>query len=572
MRGGNLPSKPKWVLHPPAAPGVADVLCAELQLHPVVAQILARRGLETAEAARRFMQPSLEHPHDPFLLKGMEAAAARIAEALAGGERIVISGDYDVDGMTSSAVLGHFLRAAGCESATTFIPNRFEHGYGLTAASVDALLALRPQLVITVDNGITAVAEIERLHAAGVDTIVTDHHLPRPEGVPGGIVVNPRQPDCAYPFKGISGCGVTFKLLTALRRTLRERNWWSAARPEPNLKEYLDLVAIGTVADVVPLVDENRVFVRAGLEVLNGPRLRPGVAALIEAARVRNGITSRTIAFQLAPRLNAAGRMAEGAIGVELLLADSPAPAAALARRLEEENRKRRGKGDEMLREALALIAAEGLEAQPGMVVASQAFHEGIIGIIAARLVERYQRPVVVLAENGDGCKGSARSVPGINVTEAITECAHLLQEFGGHSGAAGCRLPKEHVPAFREAFGGACARLAMAAPEPTQFLDGTLAPDQLSHALVEQLELLQPFGHGNEQPTFLLEGTHLSGPAAVLAERHLKWNVAPGVEMVAWNLAGNHEPAPDHTYRVSLGFNDYRGTRKIQLTVEDVR
>lgn len=575
MRGDNgqlNPPEPEWALYPPPESGVADSFCAGLGLHPLVGQILARGGLENQEAAERFLRPSLEHLHDPFLLSGMEAAVERIVRALAGGERIVISGDYDVDGMTSSATLCHFLRAAGAIGLEVFIPNRFAHGYGLTERSVEALLEFSPDLVITVDNGITAIAEVGRLHAAGVDTVLTDHHLPREEGVPPGIVVNPRQPGCAYPFKGISGCGVTFKLITALRKVLREQNWWDASRPEPNLKDYLDLVAIGTVADVVPLVDENRVFVRAGLEVLNGPRLRPGLAALRASARIRNEVNARAIAFQLAPRLNAAGRMAEGSIGVDLLLAETPQRAEELAERLEQENRKRRGKEDEMLREALATIESEGLDAQPGLVVASADFHEGIIGIIAARLVTRFQRPVVVLAENGDSYKGSARSLPGINVTEAITACAELLQEFGGHAGAAGCKLAKGHLQAFREQFGAACGRLAEGLPKPVQYLDGALAPDSISEALVEQVESLRPFGHGNEEPTFLLEGSALPASPAVLAGKHLKWNVAPGVEMVAWNMANSLEAGPHHRYRVRLGFNEYRGTRKIQLTVEDVR
>ncbi len=572
MRKQDFPNPPQWAFHPNSGSEAAHALAEQLGLHPLMAALLARRGLDGAEAVERFLRPSLEHPHDPFLLKGMDEAVTRIAGALADGEKIVISGDYDVDGITSSAVLAHFLEAAGCESLDIFIPNRFDHGYGLTARSVDELLKRQARLVITVDNGITALREVESLHEAGIDTIITDHHLPRAEGLPGGIVVNPRQPGCAYPFKGISGCGVAFKLITALRKLLREEGWWNDGRPEPNLREYLDLVAIGTVADVVPLLDENRVFVRHGLEVLNQGVNRPGVAALLAVCRVKREITARTIAFQLAPRINAAGRMAEGSLAVELLLAREPARAEELALRLDEENRNRRDREGEMLSDAVERVSAQDGPAQGGIVVASPQFHEGIIGIIASRLTERFHLPAVVLAENGDFYKGSARSVPGINVSEAITACADLLEEYGGHAGAAGCKLPKKNLEAFRETFSAACAGQAAAAPPPADYLDGVLTPDQISGDLVEQLSLLAPFGMENEEPTFLLEGAHLEEPAQVLAGRHLKWRLPNGVEMVAWNASDKIEDARQLRFRVKLGFNEYRGMRKVQLTVEDVR
>lgn len=575
MRGSadspvDRPTTP-WQIHPPAPGQAAHGLSEGLGLEPLLGELLLRRGLDTVEAARRFLQPSLEHPHDPFLMLGMDEAVSRIARALAEGERILISGDYDVDGITSSTLLSDFLAAAGCEHLQTFIPNRFQHGYGLTARAVDELIARGPQLVITVDNGITALGEIARLQEAGIDTIITDHHLPREEGVPAGIVVNPRQPGCGYPFKGISGCGVTFKLVTALRKLLRGEGWWNDSRPEPNLKSYLDLVAIGTVADVVPLLDENRVFVRFGLQVLNSGVNRPGVAALLAVCRINREIDSRTIAFRLAPRINAAGRMADGSLAVEMLLSRDPAQAEQLAQRLDEENSNRRGKEKEMLREAVELISAAGVPEDGGIVVASPLFHEGIIGIIASRLVSRYGRPVVVMAENGDSYKGSARTVDGINVTEAISSCAHLLEEYGGHAGAAGCKLAKEKLDAFREGFSQACARQAAQAAPSAVYLDGRLQPGEISPGLVEQIMQLAPFGQDNEEPTFLLEGAHLPSPPQVVGDRHLKWQLAPGVEMMAWNRADETRPGPEQNFRVKLGFNEFRGVRKIQLIVEDI-
>ena len=616
------PTTANWIVHPDPPAGARERLSAGAGVHPLVAGILLRRGVADPEAARRFLHPRLEDLHDPFLLKGMEEAVERIAAALAQGERIVVSGDYDVDGTASSALVSHFLRAAGATEPAFFIPNRFEHGYGLTGATVEALMSMGPRLVITVDNGITAIDEVARLQAAGIDTIVTDHHLPRESGVPPGIVVNPAQPGCPYPCKRISGCGVAFKLITALRKRLRERGWWNDARPEPNLVRYLDLVAIATVADIVPLTGENRVLVHQGLRELNRPHRRPGVQALLDSAAARRGgrgdgqeqVTARTIGFQIGPRLNAAGRMSEGALATELLLCGDPAEAAKLAAVLERENENRRALGNTMFSEAVRIAEAQNPEAQnpeaqnpeppvadppqeitgppqeitgppqgitgppqgitghpPGIVVSSPDFHEGIIGIVASRLVERFGVPVLVCAENGASCKGSARSVPGLNVTEAIAACGDLLSEYGGHTGAGGCRFPREHLAQVTERFQAACAALAGNSAPPETCLEGRLEPGAIDEALVEQVQGLEPFGHENEEPLFLVEQGTLGAEPEVLKERHLKWRLAPGVEMVAWNQAEDFAAAPGLSYRVRLGFNDYRGRRTIQLTAVDI-
>lgn len=574
--GGDRLNGRRWMLHDPPAAAARDALCREAGLHPILAEILLRRGIDNAEAARRFLRPSLQHLHNPYAMKGMAEAVAGLCAAIEAGHPIVVSGDYDVDGITSSAMLTHFLRAAGAKNLRTFIPNRFAHGYGLTPRTVEALLELKPALVVTVDNGITALAEVERLHRAGVRTVVTDHHLPRAEGVPPGIVVNPVQPGCPYPFKKLSGCGVTLKLMTALRERLREKGWWNARRPEPNLKDYLDLAAIGTIADVVPLLEENRVLARAGLDVLNRLQRRPGVQALLAVARIEKAVTARTVAFQIAPRLNAAGRMADASMAVELLLAEDMPRALELARRLDAENDQRRAKGEEMFQEALARIESEHLAEHEGIVVASPGFHEGIIGIVAARLVERFDRPVVVLAENGHAFKGSARSIPGINVTDAIASCAALLEEWGGHAGAAGCKLPKRHLPEFRAGFIAACRRLGEQAEPPVVRFDARLRPLDADPAqletLADQLALLEPFGQEHEPPAFLVHSGDLGVAPAPLAEKHLKWPVSPRVEMVAWGMAGCLPLPGDAQFRVRLGLNEYRGARKVQLTVEEMR
>lgn len=589
------PVTPKWIVHPKGPEAATRQLAESAGVHPLVAEILYRRGVDNTEAAQRFLTPRLEHLHDPFLLKGMQEAVERIARALAHGERIVVSGDYDVDGITSTALLTEFLRAAGATALDYFIPNRFDHGYGLTNRTVEALLGLAPRLIITVDNGITAIEEVGDLNRAGVDTIITDHHLPRLEGVPPGIVVNPQQPGCAYPCKAISGVGVAFKLATALRKHLRDTGWWNDKRPEPNLKNCLDLTAIGTVADIVPLVEENRVLVHQGLAVLNRQPRRPGVQALLDVSAKNSGsssnrsavqaekpVTARTIGFQIGPRLNAAGRMTEGALGVQLLLADDETTATQLAERLDEENTQRRTLGEQMYKTAIQAIEAMGADGEeggdtgaqtlPGLVVASPDFHEGIIGIVASRLVDRYHCPVVVLAQNGESLKGSARSIPGINVTEAISACQHLLDEWGGHAGAGGCKFHKEKLEAFRADFAAACAKLAANAEPPAVYLEERLNPEQLEPGLVEQLERLAPFGQNHEEPTFLVEQAALRVTPDVLAEKHLKWKLSPQLEMVAWNRAESLNPHAANDYRVRVGFNEFRGVRRIQLTVDQVR
>ena len=567
------PMAETWIVQQPPAPHETAPLRETLGLHPLVADVLARRGVLAPEQARDFLQPKLTQLHSPLLLKGMEPAVARIEAAIRAGEPIVVSGDYDVDGMGSTALLMRFFADCGVERVQCFIPNRFAHGYGLTPATVEALLEMQPRLVITVDNGITAIDEVAALHDAGVDTVITDHHLPLEAGVPPGIVVNPQQPGCDYPDKTISGCGVAFKLITALRARLRESGWWSDARPEPNLKRYLDLVAIATIADVVPLVGENRVLTQHGLEVLNTMERRAGVAALLAHCRYLppGGLEAETVAFQIAPRLNAAGRMSDGALAVRLLLEDNPERAADLAQVLEEENLRRRETGDQMFALARDMVKAAGGD-PPAIVVAHAEFHEGLIGIIAARLTERFGKPALVMAENGATYKGSARGIPGFHVARAIAAGAEHLERDGGHAGAGGCSVEKNNLAAFTDAFLQNCTLQLQGVGAPPRYLEGQLLPGEVSVALVDQMQALAPFGEGNAAPEFLLRGQQLTAPPSLLKERHLKWVLSPEVEMVGWNMAALAETAAEYDYRVRLGINEFRGMRKAQLTINGHR
>ena len=571
-----------WELAPPPQHGALFDLEERLGLHPIVAAILWRRGIQSCGEATAFLAPSLDQLHDPFAMRDMEEAVELLAEAITGGRQIVISGDFDVDGITATALLQRFLREAGAEAARYFIPNRFAHGYGLTARSIEAMLTeAKPDVVITVDNGITAREEIAQLRALGVQTIVTDHHLPLKEGLPAGVVVNPRRADCAYPCPQISGCGVVFKLVMALRQRLRQRGWWRQ-RTEPHLKSYLPLVATGTIGDMVPLTGENRVLVAHGLKMLRqAPASCVGLAALQKIAR-QETIDARGIAFHLAPRLNAAGRMDDARVAVELLLCEDPAPAESLARQLEQINQTRRRRGEKMMQHAEALIATEGRAADPVLVLESAAFHEGLIGLVAHRLATRYQRPAFVLAPNAlqGRLKGSGRAPQGYSLKDALEGCASLLDYFGGHQAAAGCTLAAERLPAFREQLTANCLgqRSGQQGSGGGKLaIDAELTPQDLRAAarepsLADQIQRLAPFGQANDRPHFLVRQRALSGQPRVLKAKHLKWQLGAEVDMIGWRLAEKLTPSERAEYVVQLDVNEYRGQRRVQLEVVHFR
>ena len=387
-----LPQK-QWYDSSTADPEQVKQLCREWNTNPYVAEILLRRGHKTREEIKSFLFPSLNNLRDPYELRQMREAVDLLQDTIAKNLRIVILGDYDVDGITATALMLEFLNKCGKLDLDFFIPNRIKHGYGLTESSTDILLEMRPELVITVDNGITAAREVQRLNDEGIKTIITDHHLADASLLPSGIVVNPNHPECKYPFKKISGCGVALKLIMALRKSLRDSGWWTAERPEPNLRDSLDLAALGTVADVMPLVDENRILTHHGLLVMNEkPRL--AIQVLQKLKNVKT-ITSRTLGFQFAPLLNAAGRLEDADMAVHFLLSNDLQEAEKMAKKLDATNIERREKEGEMLETALAL--AETQKQFPALILASPEFHEGINGIVATRLVERFYKPVLIL-------------------------------------------------------------------------------------------------------------------------------------------------------------------------------
>jgi single-stranded-DNA-specific exonuclease len=495
----------------------------------------------------------------------MSEAVALLLPYIREDRRIVILGDYDVDGITATAILIEFLAACGCANLDFFIPNRLQHGYGLTPASVEVLFSMQPEIVITVDNGITARAEVATLQQAGIPVLITDHHLASADALPEAVTINPNHPDCTYPFKKISGCGVAFKLAMALRKALREMGWWHTARPEPNLKTLLDFAAMGTVADVVDLRDENRLMVSVGLEQMNA-KPRPAVQALRQVKNVQE-VTARTLGFQFAPLMNAAGRLSDASLAVRMLLSPTLEEALPLVKQLNEINDERRAQEQDMLR--IAQEQALGQQHRRGLVLASPEFHEGINGIVAARMVEKYYKPTLIVStHNPARYSGSGRAIEEFHLKEALQECEELLMRFGGHAGAAGCTIHPEQFDAFRERFFDVCAQRLPEIPRPQLWLDGALSAESLNAQLVEEVQRLEPFGAANPEPLFAIDAP--SQPFQILKEKHVKWALSRSAEIIGWNFAEAFQTQSPKQLAVTLGFNEFRGERKVQLLLKE--
>jgi single-stranded-DNA-specific exonuclease len=554
-------------------PQVADLaeLTAELGVCPLVARLLAIRGLHDPDQARIFLQAKLSSLPDPDLLPDMEVAVQRLVAALEKQEKIAIHGDYDVDGITGTALLVESLRAFGAE-ADYHIPSRLKDGYGLSAEALTRAAQAGCALVVSVDCGISAVAEAELVKELGLDLIVTDHHQP-PAQLPACLaLVNPHLPGNRFPWPHLAGVGVAFFLLLGLRRRLRE-NGWFATRIEPDLRSGLDLVALGTIADMVPLGGVNRMLVRFGLQLLDAGG-RPGIAALKQVAEVTR-VTCGSVGFRLAPRLNAAGRLDEAVLGVHLLLAEGSLPLAELAGHLDACNRERQLIEEQTLQEAVAQVET-GCIAEHSLVLAAEDWHPGVIGIVASRLVERYYRPTVMIALNDGQGKGSARSIQGFHLFAALEKVAGNLESFGGHAAAAGLSLKAERLQSFREDFEQAAAAVLSAEDLiPCLDHDGEVSLAELTLPVVQQLAELAPFGIGNPQPVFICRQLCLS-PPQVVGGKHLRFSVsAQGGQIgcIAFGMASRLEQLQgpvDLLFRAEV--NSFRGRDSVQLQVMDFR
>lgn len=556
--------------------GQAATLAAALRLHPLAARILAARGHADPAAAETFLAARLADLPDPFTMKGMAAAVERIVRAVEAHERIACYGDYDVDGVTSTALLTGFLRAAGAD-VVTYTPHRLVEGYGLNRDAVAKLAADGVKLLVTLDCGITSVEEVRAATALGVETVVVDHHTVPVELPQAAAILNPHQPGCDYPSKDLAAVGVTFALAMALRRRLRERGAFGERRPEPNLKDALDLVALGTVADVVPLVAANRILVRWGLETLARSR-RPGIRALKAVAGIADGapITAGQVGFRLGPRINAAGRLDDAGRGVRLLLATDEPVARALAEELDRENQARQEIERGILEEALADALERVKAGVRGLVLARDGWHPGVVGIVASRVVERFHRPVVLIALDGAGGKGSGRSIESFHLYDALAACSGHLARFGGHRHAAGVTIERDRVEAFRGAFEAyAAARIADEDLIPRCRIDGWIEDREITDRAAEDLEKLGPYGAGHPEPVFALRGAAARGRTVGATGAHLKLALGGrGLDAIGFGMGDRlalcGQGPLDAAF--TMGFDEWDGRRRLQLKLRDVR
>ena len=553
------------------------MLAAELGLHPLSARVLVHRGLRTPEAASAFLTDKLADLPDPFRMKGMVAAVDRLCRALREKERITLYGDYDVDGVCSTSLLALFLRELGARPAT-YIPHRLDEGYGLNVQAVEKIASDGTRVLVTLDCGITSVAEIARAKELGLDVVVVDHHTVPPTLPPAVAVLNPHQPGCEYPTKHLCAAGVAFNLCMGLRKRLREDGWF-ATRKEPNLKAMLDLVAMATVADVVPLTGANRILVHHGLQELTAGR-RYGVRALKEVAGLEadSPITAGQVGYRLGPRINAAGRLHDASLGLQLLCSESLDSARSLAAVLDRANAERQGIESSILTEALAQ-AAERAEHTRGFVLYADGWHPGVIGIVASRVVERFHRPTVIVGVKDGVGKGSARSIEAFHLYDALSGCADLFVRFGGHKHAAGLTVEEKQLPAFREAFERiARQRLTPEDLIPRCKVDAVVGVSELDERAVEALQRLGPFGQGNPEPVLVLRRQvarprvlpHKSGGAG-----HLKLALvdAPTVDAIGFGMADRlalTEGPVDLAFQAS--FDTFRGQRRLSLKLKDLR
>ncbi|MHB9029208.1 MAG: single-stranded-DNA-specific exonuclease RecJ [Candidatus Latescibacterota bacterium] len=564
---------PRWVLPGHEIENIAERPIHEHPMPPHFARMLAIRGITSLTEANAFINPSLSDLRDPFLMKDMNTAVDRLKEAMRTGEHIMVLGDYDVDGVCGTALFYRIMTNLGMK-VSYHVPDRFKEGYGVSREAVDRAIDLGVKLVISVDSGITAFQEAEYVRSKGIDFIITDHHEPQANQLPAAMaVLDPKLPDSSYPFRDLAGVGVMFKLLQAL--------YIDTDMDPTDLYDELDLVALGTAADVVPLIDENRVLARFGIDRMRNTA-NTGLAALIEISGAMKGrVNSSNIIYLLAPRLNAPGRLSSASKTVDLLICENWMRALEIADDIEKENAVRREMNDKVYTEAEQMIQQLGPDAwTKGIVLASNDWHQGVIGIAASRIVEKYYLPTVLISLEGEVGKGSARSIKEFDICGAMSECESILDTYGGHKYAAGLSIRSNRIEDFRNKFGEILGReLPEGIPAPSITIDSEIDFSYLNTHLINFLSKLAPFGENNPIPLFLTRGVRPVYDSRIVGKNHLKFKLTDGMytfDAIAFNMGEmkgrvRADSSPlDILYNVEE--NEWMGKKNIQLVIKAIR
>lgn len=562
----------RWALKDIPDEEMIGLLSQAINVSPPVATILAQRGIRDYDSAKTFFRPTLDMLHDPFLMKDMDVAVERIEKAINNNEKILVYGDYDVDGTTSVALFFGFLNSfySQCDF---YIPDRYVEGYGVSGQGIDWARENGFSLIISLDCGIKSVALVQRARAYGIDFIICDHHRPGQELPPAVAVLDPKRSDCAYPYKELPGCGIGFKLVQAL--LTRNPTW----HPDPF--SFLDLVVVSIASDIVPITGENRVLAHYGLRRLR-ENPRPGLQALMSLGGIRQNITVTGIVFGMAPRINAAGRIAHAKTAVHLLLAASEEEALHYGKKLNIRNDERRDFDATITEEALAMIEEnEVLKAAKTTVLFKDDWHKGVIGIVASRCIERYHRPTIILTMSNNKATGSARSVPGFDVYNAIANCSDLLEQFGGHMYAAGLTLELGKLEAFRKKFEEV---VSSSIPEelltPLVEIDTEIQLDQITKNFFNVVSQMAPFGPENLHPVFLSDNVKVAGSLRIIKDKHLKFTAQQDgnknkLEAIGFGLA-EHANRMKNGEKFKMAFsieeNNYMGYQSIQLNIKDIK
>lgn len=541
-----------------------------LKIHPILCELLVQRGISDFDAAKQFFRPSLDHLHDPWLMKDMRKAVDRINEALKANQKILVFGDYDVDGTTSVATLYQFLKQLS-SNIDYYIPHRYKDGYGISKIGIDFAKENGFDLIISVDCGIKSTDLITYATSLGMDFIICDHHLPDEVLPPAVAILNAKQIDCTYPYKELCGCGVVFKLITALAQVHQ--------MPAESYLQYLDLVATAIAADIVPITDENRTLAFFGVQKVND-NPSPGLKALMELAKQTGPMRITNLVFAVAPRINAAGRMDDAKKAVQLFIETDYEKALAFGTILQQDNLDRREADTSITEEALAQIENDPLhDSKKSSVVFQPHWHKGVVGIVASRLIEKYYKPTIVLTQSGDVIAGSARSVNGFNLYEALHACrAHLLG-YGGHFAAAGMTMSVDALEGFKIAFEEAVAsRITEDQLTPEITINATLALEDIGLQFYNIIAQMEPFGPDNMRPLFIAKGVYDTGYTKLVKEQHISFNVTQGKS----NVRGIGYNMPEHMKIIKSGkpfdlvfqlqLNEWQGNQSVQMQVIDLK